>query len=52
MKLYSYTIPYDDGAAPNPFWGICARAEKFTQLVSLLEENKVKDAMKMISSQT
>ena len=23
MKLYSYTIPYDDGAAPNPFWGIC-----------------------------
>lgn len=19
--LYSYTIPYDDGAAPNPFWG-------------------------------
>ena len=23
MKLYSYTIPYDDGAAPNPFWGVC-----------------------------
>jgi len=21
--LYSYCIPYDDGAAPNPFWGIC-----------------------------
>ena len=23
MKLYSYTLRYDDGAAPNPFWGIC-----------------------------
>jgi len=23
MKLYSYCIPYDDGAAPNPFWGVC-----------------------------
>jgi len=23
MKLYSYCIPYDDGAAPNPYWGIC-----------------------------
>ena len=22
-KLYTYCIPYDDGAAPNPFWGIC-----------------------------
>lgn len=22
-KLYSYCIPVDDGAAPNPFWGIC-----------------------------
>ena len=22
-KLFSYTIPYDDGAAPNPFWNIC-----------------------------
>lgn len=21
--LYSYCIPTDDGAAPNPFWGIC-----------------------------
>lgn len=21
--LYTYCIPYDDGAAPNPFWGIC-----------------------------
>jgi len=21
--LYSYCIPYDDGAAPNPYWGIC-----------------------------
>lgn len=21
--LYSYCIPVDDGAAPNPFWGIC-----------------------------
>lgn len=26
MKLYSYTILYDDGAAPNPFWGICTLA--------------------------
>lgn len=22
-KLYSYCIPYDNGAAPNPFWGFC-----------------------------
>ncbi len=21
--LFSYCIPYDDGAAPNPYWGIC-----------------------------
>ncbi len=21
--LYIYCIPYDDGAAPNPYWGIC-----------------------------
>ena len=25
-RLYSYTIPYDDGAAPNPFRGICTLA--------------------------
>ena len=24
MKLFSYTVRYDDGAAPNPFWGICS----------------------------
>jgi Nucleotide modification associated domain 2 len=24
--LYSYCIPYDDGAAPNPFWGLCTLA--------------------------
>ncbi len=24
--LYSYCIPYDDGAAPNPFWSICTLA--------------------------
>ncbi len=23
MKLYSYCLRYDNGAAPNPFWGIC-----------------------------
>jgi len=23
MKLYSYCLRYDDGAAPNPFWGLC-----------------------------
>jgi hypothetical protein len=22
-KLYSYCIPYDDGAAPNPYWEVC-----------------------------
>lgn len=22
-KIYSYVLRYDDGAAPNPFWGIC-----------------------------
>jgi len=26
MNLYTYTIPYDDGAAPNPFGGICTLA--------------------------
>lgn len=26
MKLYTYTLRYDDGAAPNPFWGICSLA--------------------------
>ena len=26
MKLYSYCIPCDDGAAPNPYWGICTLA--------------------------
>lgn len=23
MTLYSYCIPVDDGAAPNPFWRVC-----------------------------
>jgi hypothetical protein len=23
MRLYSYCLRYDDGAAPNPYWGIC-----------------------------
>jgi hypothetical protein len=23
MKLYSYCLRHDSGAAPNPFWGIC-----------------------------
>ncbi len=23
MTLYSYCIPYDSGAAPNPYWGTC-----------------------------
>jgi hypothetical protein len=23
MKLFSYCIPTDDGAAPNPYWGVC-----------------------------
>ena len=23
MRLYTYCIPYDDGAAPNPFFGVC-----------------------------
>ncbi len=23
MTLYTYIIPVDDGAAPNPFWGLC-----------------------------
>lgn len=22
-KLFSYCIPFDNGAAPNPFWGVC-----------------------------
>ncbi|WP_114748934.1 Nmad2 family putative nucleotide modification protein [Pleomorphovibrio marinus] len=22
-RLFSYCIPYDNGAAPNPFWGVC-----------------------------
>lgn len=24
--LFSYCIPLDDGAAPNPFWGVCSLA--------------------------
>jgi hypothetical protein len=24
--LFSYCIPYDNGAAPNPFWGLCTLA--------------------------
>jgi hypothetical protein len=23
MKLYTYTLRHDSGAAPNPFWGVC-----------------------------
>ena len=26
MKLYTYCIPYDSGAAPNPFWETCTLA--------------------------
>lgn len=26
MTLYSYTIPYDNGAAPNPYWGVLTLA--------------------------
>lgn len=26
MKLLPYVLRYDDGAAPNPFWGICTLA--------------------------
>jgi hypothetical protein len=26
MRLYSYYLRYDDGAAPNPYWGICTLA--------------------------
>jgi len=22
-RIYSYVLRYDDGAAPNPFWGVC-----------------------------
>jgi len=22
-KLYTYCIPFDDDAAPNPYWGLC-----------------------------
>lgn len=22
-KIYSYVLRFDDGAAPNPFWGFC-----------------------------
>ena len=22
-KIYSYVLRIDDGAAPNPFWGLC-----------------------------
>lgn len=25
-RLFSYCIPIDDGAAPNPYWGICTLA--------------------------
>jgi len=26
MTLYSYCLRYDDGAAPNPYWGVCTLA--------------------------
>jgi hypothetical protein len=26
MRLFSYCIPIDDGAAPNPFWNVCTLA--------------------------
>jgi len=26
MKIYSYVVRYDDGVAPNPFWGYCTLA--------------------------
>nr|WP_198999685.1 hypothetical protein [Flavobacterium sp. ASV13] len=26
QRLFSYVLRYDDGAAPNPFWGICTLA--------------------------
>lgn len=26
MKLYTYCLRYDTGAAPNPFWGVCTLA--------------------------
>jgi hypothetical protein len=26
MLLYSYCLRYDDGAAPNPYWGVCTLA--------------------------
>jgi hypothetical protein len=26
MTLYSYCLRFDDGAAPNPYWGICTLA--------------------------
>ena len=26
MRIFSYALRYDDGAAPNPFWGICTLA--------------------------
>jgi len=25
-RLFSYCLPFDDGAAPNPFWGLCTLA--------------------------
>jgi len=25
-RLFTYCIPYDDGAAPNPYWGVCTLA--------------------------
>jgi hypothetical protein len=25
-RLFSYCLRYDDGAAPNPFWGVCSLA--------------------------
>ncbi|MDO6470237.1 hypothetical protein [Maribacter sp. 1_MG-2023] len=26
MRLFSYCLPVDDGAAPNPYWGTCTLA--------------------------
>lgn len=38
MRLFTYCLPVDDGAAPNPFWGAClptmvVKFEYFKELI-------------------
>lgn len=61
MRLFSYTVPFDAGSAPNPYWGTCTLtickpvirriAEKGDWVVGL-KENSVVYAMRITDKMT